>query len=69
MDEFEKFKADVASALGDLTGEQWRAKHPGKHLYAQYRNYESCAWCGRVKPRGRKPSRCPGVVRIGLRAG
>lgn len=67
MDEFTRFKQEVADKLGELTPEQWREQNPGKHLYAKYRKYMSCAWCGRVKPRGRTPSQCPGLVRIGLR--
>lgn len=67
MGQYEDFKAEVAAKLGGLTGEQWREQHPGKHLYARYRHYESCAWCGRVKPRGRKAKPCPGLVQIGLR--
>ena len=66
-EQFERFRQEVQQKLGELTAEQWREKHPGKHLYARYRDYESCAWCGRVKPRGRKPKPCPGVVRLDLR--
>lgn len=65
--EFDSFRQAVAAQLDGLTGEQWREQNPGKHLYARYRQYESCAWCGRIKPRGRKPKRCPGLVQIGLR--
>jgi hypothetical protein len=61
------FKRDVQRQLGDLTPEQWRANHPGQHLYATYGRYDSCAWCGRIKPRGKQPSTCPGVVKIALR--
>ena len=67
MDEYERFKQEVVEKLGDLTPQQWREQHPGQHLYARYRQYESCALCGRVKPRGRKPKPCPGIVKIGLR--
>ena len=67
MDQYERFKAEVTEKLGGLTPEKWREQNPGRHLYAQYRDYTSCAWCGRVKPRGRKPKPCPGLVQIGLR--
>jgi hypothetical protein len=67
MEPLDRFRQEVAEKLGELTAEEWRAKNPGKHLYARYRQYDSCAWCGRIKPRGRKPKPCPGVVKIGLR--
>lgn len=68
-EQLDRFRADVGRQLGDDTPEQWRAKHPGQHLYATYGAYRSCAWCGRVEPRGRPPSRCPGAVKIVLRDG
>lgn len=67
IEPYERFKQEVREKLGSLTAEQWREQNPGKHMYATYRDYVSCAWCGRVKPHNHEPGPCPGLLQIGLR--
>lgn len=65
--DIDDFTAEVQKKLGGLIADDWIAAHPGEHLWATYRGYESCAFCGIMRRRDDKNNPCKGIVRVGLR--
>lgn len=66
---FDAFKAEVAAHLDGMPLKDWPLKHPGTHLWATYRNYQTCACCGIVRRADGQNRPCRGIVRISLREG
>jgi hypothetical protein len=60
MNQLDRFRAQVFRQLQGQTPTEWCRNNPGKHLYARYNKYLSCAWCGKIKTDG-PSTKCPGV--------
>ncbi len=65
--QLEEFKKEVREKLGVLTADEWIAAHPGEHLWATYRGYESCAFCSIIRLSDDKNNPCKGIVKVALR--
>ena len=64
---YEKFRSQVQGALAGVLASDYVKDHPGQHLWADWGDCKSCAFCGIVRWRNADESECSGLTNLGIK--